>query len=309
LHASPPGKPTDGVEPVSGAPRARSARPGTGGILPGGWSSGLERNVLSPETSSSALLASACPVLVVPPGATDRVPQSESPDAECPSSASWPRSALRAVGGSGDAEECPRELIRADEPNDEQLIVLYRSGDTLGWELLFRRYRAQVLALAMRRLRDPSEAEDVVQESFARLGTMALSNWPPRRPRPVLLQIAVNLCTDRHRTTRRHPVESLEHCSDAEYQLTVDPEARYLVKEVGRRISAMLAELKPMHREIFEMRALERLSYREIAEHLGITRRAAESHYSRAVQRLRAMAPDETDASGLGVVRPLSTRN
>jgi RNA polymerase sigma-70 factor (ECF subfamily) len=264
--------------------------------------------VLSSKTSSSAVLASACPVVALSLGATDRVPESESPDAECPSSASCPRSALRAVGRIGDAERYPRELIRADEPSDEQLIVLYRSGDTIGWELLFRRYRAQVLALATRRLRDPSEAEDIMQESFARLGTMALSNWPPRRPRPVLLQIADNLCTDRHRTSRRHPVESLEHCPDAEYQLTVDPETRYLVKEVGRRISAMLAELKPMHREVFEMRALERLSYREIAERLGITRRAAESHYSRAVQRLRAMAPDDTYASGLRFVRPLSAR-
>ena len=182
--------------------------------------------------------------------------------------------------------------IESDEeqPTDSELIDLYRSGDSSGMEMLFTRHRGAVMAVARRHLGVVPEADDILQESFARLTNLAMTQGSLVSPRRLLLRIAANLCRDRHRSLQRHLAESLECCTNTLLVSPVDPEAVYLWTERNRRLFANLAQLKPLHREILELRVLERLSHTEIAAKLGISRRAVENHYSRVLQRLRATA-------------------
>lgn len=51
-------------------------------------------------------------------------------------------------------------------PTVAQLVVAARNGDGRAFEALMRRYRATIVAVAMRRLGDVHEAEDVAQDTF-----------------------------------------------------------------------------------------------------------------------------------------------
>jgi len=51
-------------------------------------------------------------------------------------------------------------------PTVAQLVVAARNGDGRAFEALMRRYRATIVAVAMRRVHDIHEAEDVAQDTF-----------------------------------------------------------------------------------------------------------------------------------------------
>ena len=96
----------------------------------------------------------------------------------------------------------PRAIKSAPpvEASDAELVALALHGDEAAKEQVFRRHAPGVMRMVDRLLRDPVEAEDVVQHTFevafARLHQLtaagSLRNW--------LLQIAVRRC---HRVFRR----------------------------------------------------------------------------------------------------------
>ena len=51
-------------------------------------------------------------------------------------------------------------------PSDEELVAHILDGSTEHFELLYQTYFPRVYRFALKRLRDPGEAEDVTQEVF-----------------------------------------------------------------------------------------------------------------------------------------------
>jgi RNA polymerase sigma-70 factor (ECF subfamily) len=141
--------------------------------------------------------------------------------------------------------------------------------------------------LARYLMRNEAEAEDVVQSAYLR----AISHFASFRGgngRAWLLTIVRNSCYDRMR-------ERGASVQDADFDEALhsggkqnpNPETALLLTERTELVRKSLAELPAESREVLVLRELEELTYREIANIVGIPMGTVMSRLSRARQRLQ----------------------
>ncbi len=94
------------------------------------------------------------------------------------------------------------------EPSDEALLAGYATGDDRSAAAFVRRYQGRVYGLALTIVRRPHVAEEVAQETFARVWKHA-GNYDPRKAAVStwVLSIARNLAIDVTRVRRLDPVD------------------------------------------------------------------------------------------------------
>ena len=134
-------------------------------------------------------------------------------------------------------------------------------------------------------LRDGVEAEDALQEASMRAlrayeGVTNVRGW--------LLTIVRNVCFSRLKAREAPP----DDASVVHLQRHPDPESALLNVATGRSINEAVASLPPEFREVFVLRELEGLSYKEIADVAQVPIGTVMSRLSRAREALqRALAP------------------
>jgi RNA polymerase sigma-70 factor (ECF subfamily) len=94
------------------------------------------------------------------------------------------------------------------DPSDEALLAGFATGDAATAAAFVRRFQGRVYGLALTIVRQPAIAEEVAQETFARVFRHA-SNYDARKGRVStwLLSIARNLSIDQTRMRRLDPVD------------------------------------------------------------------------------------------------------
>jgi RNA polymerase sigma-70 factor (ECF subfamily) len=94
------------------------------------------------------------------------------------------------------------------DPSDEALLAGYATGDPRTAAAFVRRFQGRVYGLALTIVRQPAIAEEVAQETFARVFRHA-GNYDARKGRVStwLLSIARNLAIDVTRMRRIDPVD------------------------------------------------------------------------------------------------------
>jgi RNA polymerase sigma-70 factor (ECF subfamily) len=153
----------------------------------------------------------------------------------------------------------------------------------------WRDHRRHVLDIALRMLGNLPEAEDVVQEAFARL-TRAdvdtiddVGGW--------LVVVASRLCLDRLRSARRHPTVPEEVLAYRATDQTVDPADRVtLDDDVRLALHVVLERLTPAERTTFVLHDVFQYSFTDIAEIVGRTPAACRQLASRARRTISADA-------------------
>lgn len=128
------------------------------------------------------------------------------------------------------------------------------------------------------------QADDVVQEVFARLLREQRRGVVIASPRSWAYQALYRLAMDQHRFRRRLTaiVDALAHGPGSRRR---DPDERIVVwTEVDR--------LPLRQRQVIYLRYRADLSFDEIAQVIGITSSAARSHATQAISRLRARLSD-----------------
>lgn len=133
---------------------------------------------------------------------------------------------------------------------------------------------------------DPSLADDLVQDCVER--ALAKSHlYDPTRPlRAWLYAVLRNLYISGLRRTRRSSVvKTVDDLMDGED--AVPPEQEYAL--AAGSVTEALDRLSPQHREVIVLVALEELSYRDVAEILGVPVGTVMSRLSRAREHLRQL--------------------
>jgi RNA polymerase sigma-70 factor (ECF subfamily) len=151
-----------------------------------------------------------------------------------------------------------------------------------------------VYTVARYLLRDPTDAEDAVQECYLR----ALKHFDSYRGpamKPWLLAILRNVCNaefGRRTRSGTMPIDELRDSADVTtplWQETQDtPEEQTLQKRDASSIRRMIAALAEPFRETFVLREIQNLSYREIAETVGAPVGTVMSRLARARAMLRS---------------------
>ena len=180
----------------------------------------------------------------------------------------------------------------------DDLIVRYQRGQAAAFSALFDRYKDYVYRLALMLLRNSSEAEEVVQETFMDL-LRALPRYDvkgPARFETWLYRVSVNRCRMRLRRARPPSAdwdELAERLASANPRH--DPQAAALQGEMRRAVWQAVDRLADHHRLVIILRYLYDLPYQEIADILEIRLGTVKSRLHTAHRHLRQrLATDQT---------------
>lgn len=185
---------------------------------------------------------------------------------------------------------------------DVRLMLAFRGGDERAFDALFERWAGRVLRFVERMVGEASVAEDLVQETFVRVWRARERYQPEARFSTWLFTIAGNVARNElRRPFRRAPHDSLaEEREGASLELAAEaPPADVLVdaRRTGQSLEAALAGLPERQREALWLRAVEGLSYAEVAEALATSEKSVKAliHRARvALSRSRDGKPEES---------------
>jgi RNA polymerase sigma factor (sigma-70 family) len=154
------------------------------------------------------------------------------------------------------------------DPSDEALLAGFATGDPDTAAAFVRRFQGRVYGLALTIVRQPAIAEEVAQETFARVFRHA-GNYDARRGRVStwLLSIARNLAIDVTRMRRLDPVDP--EVIAAEISLTSqEPAADEMGLQPDERdqLRAAISELPADQRRALVLAAYTGRTAREISD-------------------------------------------
>jgi RNA polymerase sigma-70 factor, ECF subfamily len=174
----------------------------------------------------------------------------------------------------------------------DQLALRIKLGDEQAFELLFRKFYDRLCAFANKFLNDPEEAQEIVQEVFAKIWEGRDLIDPEDSLKSYIFKITQNLSLNK---LRRNKVESryteiyklvyIENLDFSSHETLV-------ARELEDNIADSISKLPPECRKIFELSRTEGLKYGEIAESLHISVKTVEAQMSKALRLLRVELKD-----------------
>ncbi|MDE2571431.1 MAG: sigma-70 family RNA polymerase sigma factor, partial [bacterium] len=181
------------------------------------------------------------------------------------------------------------DRMRYDGYGDETLLALIARRDALAFETLYRRHAALARLLAYRVVGDAEDAQECLQDAFARIWERAESYRPSGvGPRAWIVTIARNAALDRLRRRKARPQsQPLESLPLRTLSLTGDPAEASVREDLRLRVQAALKELSQEQRETLELAYFSGLTQREIAERTNSPLGTVKSRIRLAMRRLR----------------------
>jgi RNA polymerase sigma-70 factor (ECF subfamily) len=174
------------------------------------------------------------------------------------------------------------------------------AGDSEAFASVVESHQERLLRLCERLLGDAEEARDAAQEVFLKTYRKAAELKPQGQVYTWLYRVAINHCFNRLRRRRlvrflrfeTGPEESDAPAFDPPDPGT-DPAAALEARQRWQATRQAIARLPDNQRAVLILARFEGLSYRQIAEVLGITEGAVESRLVRAMRRMEAIQPRE----------------
>jgi RNA polymerase sigma-70 factor (ECF subfamily) len=191
----------------------------------------------------------------------------------------------------------------------------YQGGDRTVFAELVRRHKTPVYNFILRQIRSPSAAEDLTQDVFVRVVQSASEFRHSSRFSTWIYTIARNLSIDhlRKMALRRHPSLDQpaaqdggedgptlgERTRDAHPSATVD--RAVISTELSAHIQAAVEDLPDDQREVFLLREVGNVPFKDIAEMIGVSENTIKSRMRYALERLqKALAEYEDYAKNPG---------
>ena len=186
-----------------------------------------------------------------------------------------------------------------DLPTDP--LAALRAGDPAPFESYVRASAERLAGFFRRQGASLEEAEDLTQDVFMKLHQNAPRYRPEERFRSFCLRVARNVWIDaqRRQSARPRPAsldQELEDEGTAFGEALAaglpSPAETAELREDALRMGLALAQLPEHHRLVFELGAVQELSYAEIGSILAIPVGTVKSRMFHAVRRLRELAPE-----------------
>jgi RNA polymerase sigma-70 factor (ECF subfamily) len=183
----------------------------------------------------------------------------------------------------------PQRKTSRDSGDEAELVRAAQRGDQAAFGELVRRYQRAVYRVAYGLTRNPSDADDLAQETFVR-AYQAIGRFRVGEPMfPWLSRIVTNQAFSLFRSRRRRPETPLEPLIEAGRQWGEDndPADQATENEQKEQIEQAFEQLKPEHQAVLTLRVVQEMSYEEIATALGVPVGTVMSRLSRARAELR----------------------
>lgn len=183
-------------------------------------------------------------------------------------------------------------------------MAAFASGDAAAFEVLVHRHKRGVFNFLYRSVGRPSRAEELLQEVFVRVirskdryqASAKFTTW--------LYSIARNLCVDESRRAKFRDHASIDAPRKGRDGEAGTPMVAQLASKdvptdeaaeaptIRARLREAVAALPDEQREVFLLRQISGLSFREIAQTVGIPENTVKSRMRYALEKLRVELAD-----------------
>jgi RNA polymerase sigma-70 factor (ECF subfamily) len=164
--------------------------------------------------------------------------------------------------------------VNPERAIDQKLVEKAQKGDKRAFGILVEKYHKKLTRLLARMVRDQSEIEDIVQDSFIKAyrainnfrGDSAFYTW--------LYRIGINTAKNHLVSLGRRPkamndveIEDVENFEDGQELRNLEtPENSMMTKEIVTTVNDTIESLPDELKEVISLREMDGLSYEEIAE-------------------------------------------
>jgi RNA polymerase sigma-70 factor, ECF subfamily len=171
---------------------------------------------------------------------------------------------------------------------NKELLLLMRKDDMVAFYQLYERYSRRLYGFVIRYMKLEADAEEIVQEVFIKI-------WESRNKIDVystfdsfLFTIAYNAMISqfRKRTNEKKYLEHLKSLQQVETATDLNDEIHY--NELNKKVQALLNELTPRQKEIFQLSREEGLTHEEIAIKLDISVNTVKKHITNTLAFLKS---------------------
>jgi len=189
------------------------------------------------------------------------------------------------------------------QPDDAELVERAQDGDREAFEMLVKRYQEKVYSICYGKVKDEQDAMDVTQDVFVKVFRY-LENFEQESSFYTwLYRIAVNTSIDfLRKQSRKAQVDyddSIQTDEDVEgnellmpSRLGINPDRAFGRKELRQKMLEALESLSDKHHTILNLREVEGLSYKEMAEVLEISKGTVMSRLYHARQYFQEALED-----------------
>jgi RNA polymerase sigma factor (sigma-70 family) len=167
---------------------------------------------------------------------------------------------------------------------DRELLDMLKNGDDTAFNAIFKRHWKTLYNEAYKRLKNPMQSEEIVQDVFASLWQKRtennIDNLLPWLRTAVKYQVYML-----YKQVKQLPVfeEPLEYMAIA----TQQADSKFYVKELLACIDMWLKTQPEKRREIFKLRHIDDYSTKEISEMLNISQKTVQNTLATALLSLK----------------------
>lgn len=199
---------------------------------------------------------------------------------------------------NGSDAEASKPAERAPKGHeDRNLVKLVQNGDQAAFRTLFDKYNRRAFAVALGVVKNPQDANDVVQDAFIKVhkhignfqGSSSFYTW--------LYRIVMNLSIDHVRKAKKitefdDGIRKKDAAGDGALLPRImdeSPGKTVARRELTKHIQAALDELPEYHRAVILLREMEGLSYEEMADVLEVPKGTIMSRLFHARKKMQEM--------------------
>ena len=171
--------------------------------------------------------------------------------------------------------------------HQQQWVIQIQRGDRDAFRALFDAYYARLCTFAVEYVGSMDRARDVVQDVFLTLWERR-ADWVVHGSLKSYLYQAVRnraLNASRDRATRRRAYDAHGQHRHRVTRRTAENQAHY--HQLSEAIHRAIDQLPPRRRMVFLLHRHHDLTYAEVAQTMGITRKTVENQIGRALKFLR----------------------
>lgn len=174
---------------------------------------------------------------------------------------------------------------RAQERRD---VEAARDGDARAFRRIVEQHHRPLYLMAVRLTGNRTDAQDLVQDGFAK-AYVHLDRFDPRfRLSTWLHRIMLNTCRDYLKSAKRRELAAgADPASELRDERAAQPDEVVARRELAARVHRALDTLKPAYREILALKDMRGLTYAEISEITGTPITALKIRALRARAKLR----------------------
>lgn len=172
---------------------------------------------------------------------------------------------------------------------DTSLLSAIKHGDERAFDMLFRKYYSMLCAYGHKFV-ELEEAEECVQDAFLWL-------WENREVMVVQSSLSSYLFAIVHhralnRINQKEVKSRVENYFCEEMQSLIEDTNFYHIEELTLRIQEAVAALPESYREAFVMHRFKDMTYKEIADLLGVSPKTVDYRIQQALKQLRVDLKD-----------------